>query len=74
MLLAQAGTDMDLVLEWEAKEDGEVMVDQADREVKVGMEMATGPKMAVEKADGASTKVKMDTTALDPLALAPMAW
>lgn len=74
MLLAQAGTDMDLNLEWEVKEDGEVMVDQADQEVMVGMEMAMGPKMAVEKADVASIKVQMDTTALDPLALAAMAW
>lgn len=74
MLLAQAGTGMDLVLEWEVKEDGEVMVDQADQEVMVGMEMAMGPKMAVEEAGGASIKVQMDTTALDPLALALMAW
>lgn len=74
MLLAQAGSDMDLVLEWEVKEDGEVMVGQADQEVMAGMEMAMGQKMAVEEADGASIKVQMDTTALDPLALAPMAW
>lgn len=74
MPLAQAGTDMDLLLEWEVKEAGEIMVDQADQEVMAGMEMAMGPKMAVEEADGASIKAQMDTTVLDPLALAPMAW